>query len=200
MGCHSILFPTFLWFFLLFTSIFTCSPTLAIPFNLIATSQKLLIYDDPKMAIATQYPSDMRVDATCDRESCRYLFIFLPKSNTFDQSSLQLLLPLGVHNTDDAERFVTSTKGLIANNGWRLVKPSNLPLGLIYPWLKKIVPFMTREGMQGQILLGETNNQGIVTILIYPGNKVNFFLPEAKIILDRLEFKADKLPLSPSTN
>jgi len=66
---------------------------------------------------------------------------------------------------------------------------------LVYPWLKKIVPFMTREGMQGQILLGETNNQGIVAILIYPGNKANFFLPEAKIILDRLEFKADKLPL-----
>jgi len=205
------LFPTFLFYVLLFASIFTCTPTLAITFTPIAhntniktrpslqlagqTSQTLLPYDDPKMAIATQYPREMRVDATCDRESCRYLFSFLPKSNTFDRASLQLILPLGTHNTEDAERFVTSATGLIANNGWRLVKPSNLPLGLVYPWLKKIVPFMTREGMQGQILLGETNNQGIVTILIYPGNKVNFFLPEAKIILDRLEFKADKLPL-----
>jgi hypothetical protein len=50
----------------------------------------------------------------------------------------------------------------------------------------------------GKILLGEAGGQAVQVILYYPADRSAEFLANANLILGKLHFKADQLPLKKS--
>ena len=164
----------------------------------ILAQANVVTYDDPVMAIATKYPSNMTVDANGSGEGCGYFFKFKPQNNALDQAEVHLFLERGATTAGEVEKYVTNPNGLLSSNGWMMTKGATPPQELMYPWVKQIITFSTDREMMGYILIGETNGQGLRVTLLYPAEMSNSYWPAAKIILENLEFKADKLPLKPS--
>jgi hypothetical protein len=52
--------------------------------------------------------------------------------------------------------------------------------------------------MVGKILLGEASGQAVQVILYYPSDMGDEFLTNANLILGKLYFKSDELPLGKS--
>jgi hypothetical protein len=165
--------------------------------NGILAQANVVTYDDPVMAIATKYPGNMTVDANCSGEGCGYFFKFKPQNNALDQAEVHLFLGRGATTAGEVEKYVTGPNGLLASNGWIMTKDATPPRELMYPWVKQIITFSTAQKMRGYILIGETNGQGLRVTLLYPAEMSDSYWPAAKMILDNLEFKADKLPLKP---
>lgn len=166
--------------------------------NGILAQANVVTYDDPVMAIATKYPGNMTVDANCSGEGCGYFFKFKPQSNALDQAEVHLFLQRGATTAGEVEKYVTGPNGLLADNGWMVVKGATPPQDLMYPWVKQIITFSTDREMMGHILIGETKGQGLRVTLLYAAEMSNSYWPAAKTILNNLEFKADQLPLKPS--
>jgi len=153
----------------------------------------LKTYDEPVMAIATKYPSNMTVDANCSGEGCGYFFKFTPQKNALDEAQVQIFLPAGAKTAAEAE---IGLNDLIQSNGWTVAQSATTPSEWTYPWVKKVITFSTDKEMAGHILIGETNGQGVRVTLLYPAEMSSPFTPAAKTILDNLRFKADKLPIT----
>lgn len=165
--------------------------------NLIAQAD-LVNYDDPVMAIATKYPSNMDISPICSGEGCGYFFNFKPQKNGLDAAQLTINLMRGETTAAETEKFLTQPGGLLESNGWKPNK-SQIPAQLLnYSWVKKVIPFAAADKMKGYILVGEIHGQGVRVTLFYPDKMYNTYGQSAKIILDNLKFKADKLPLKPT--
>lgn len=150
-------------------------------------------YDEPMMAIATKYPSPMTVNSNCAGEGCGYVFKFTPQKNALDDAEVQIFLPAGAKTAADAE---IGLNDLIQSNDWTVAQSATTPAEWTYPWVKKVITFSTDKEMAGHILIGETNGQGVRVTLLYPAEMSSAFTPAAKTILDNLQFKADKLPIT----
>lgn len=158
-----------------------------------ASRGALKSYDEPTMAIATNYPDTMTVSANCSGEGWGYFFKFNPQNSALDQSEVHLFLPAGAKTDADAEIGLDS---LMQANGWKKAKIAIPASDFNYPWVKKIIPFSAEQGMIGYILIGETKGQGVRATLLYPSELSEIFIPAAKTVLDNLQFKQDKLPLN----
>jgi hypothetical protein len=159
----------------------------------IASQGHLKSYDEPTMAIATKYPDTMTVIATCSGEGCGYFFKFKPQNSALDQSEVHLFLPAGANTAADAAIGLDS---LMQSNNWKKDKTATPAPEFNYPWVKKILLFSAEQGLTGHILIGETNNQGVRATLLYPNKLSKTFIPAAKTVLDNLQFKPDKLPIT----
>jgi hypothetical protein len=158
---------------------------------------KLQVYDEPGMAIRTEYPDTMEVKATGSGEGSGFFFTFKPRGNALDKAEVHIFLPRGAATAAAQEPFVTGPKGLLENNGWKKGSEtrgsSMFPLG----WIRKTIDFSDPKntGMAGKILLGETSGQAVQVTLYYPRDQDKEFLANAKVILEKLNFKSDKLPI-----
>ena len=158
-----------------------------------ASQRDLKSYDEPAMAIATKYPDTMTVDATCSGEGCGYFFKFKPQNSALDQSEVHLFLPAGAKTAKDAEIGMDS---LMQGNGWKTAETAPPASEFTYPWVKKIIPFRAEQGMTGYIIIGEIYSQGVRAVLLYPAELYEIFMPAAKSVLDNLQFKPEKLPIT----
>jgi hypothetical protein len=158
-----------------------------------ASQRDLKSYDEPAMAIATKYPDIMTVDATCSGEGCGYFFKFKPQNSALDQSEVHLFLPAGAKTAKDAEIGLDS---LMQGNGWKTAETAPPASEFTYPWVKKIIPFRAEQGMTGHIIIGEIYSQGVRAVLLYPAELYEIFMPAAKSVLDNLQFKPEKLPIT----
>ncbi|MEJ2068938.1 MAG: hypothetical protein P8X65_08340 [Syntrophobacterales bacterium] len=158
---------------------------------------KLQIYDEPGMPIRTQYPDNMQVQGTSSSEGCGFNFTFKPQGNALDQAEVHIYLPRGAATAAAQEPFVTGPNGLLANNGWKKEGEATATAKFPYGWVKKIISFSDpgNQDMAGKILLGETQGQAVQVTLYYPNELANDFLTDANLILGKLHFKKDKLPL-----
>ncbi len=161
---------------------------------------KLLVYDEPGMAIRTEYPDTMEVQSTASGEGAGFIFTFKPRGNSLDQAKLHIFLPRGAATAAAQEPFVTGPKGLFENNGWKKEGETTAAGKFPYGWVKKVISFTDpgNKGMVGDILLGETSGQAVEVILSYPADLSAEFLTNGKVILGHLRFKSDKLPLGKS--
>ena len=50
--------------------------------------------------------------------------------------------------------------------------------------------------MAGYIIIGEIYSQGVRAVLLYPAELYETFIPAAKSVLDNLQFKPEKLPIT----
>lgn len=158
------------------------------------------IYDEPSMAIRTEYPDTMEVQGTGSGEGSGFIFSFKLRGNALDKAKVHIFLPRGAATAAAQEPFVTGPKGLLKNNGWKL-EDETIDAGKFpYGWVRKVISFSDpkNKGMVGKILLGEASGQAVQVILYYPSNKADEFLPNAQLILGKLYFKSDKLPLGKS--
>jgi hypothetical protein len=162
---------------------------------------KLQIYDDPSFAIRTQYPDTMEVEGMGSGEGSGFFFRFKPQGNALDQAEVHIFLPRGAATAADQEPFVTGPKGLIENNGWKKEGETTDTGKFPSEWVRKVISFADpkNKGMVGKILLGETSGQAVQVILYYPADKGDEFLNNAHLILGKLHYKSDKLPLKKST-
>jgi hypothetical protein len=161
---------------------------------------KLEIYDEPGMPIRTEYPSTMEMVGTGSGEGVGFIFTFKPQGNALDQAKVHVFLPKGTSTAAAQEPFVTGPKGLLANNGWKKEGDTTSTAKFPYGWVRKIISFSDpkNKGMVGKILLGEASSQAVQVILYYPAERGDEFLNNAKLILGKLHFKDDKLPLGKS--
>ena len=159
----------------------------------LASRGDLKSYDEPTMAIATKYPDTMTVDAICSGEGCGYFFKFKPQNSALDKAEVHLFLPAGAKTAKDAE---TGLDSLMQGNGWKTAETAPPASEFTYPWVKKIIPFRAEHGMTGYILIGEMYSQGVRATLLYPAELSETFISAAKAVLDNLEFKQHKLPIT----
>jgi hypothetical protein len=161
---------------------------------------KLQIYDEPNMAIRTEYPDTMKAEGTGSGEGSGFIFSFKPRGNALDKAEVHIFLPRGAATAADQEPFVTGPKGLLENNGWKKEGETTDTGKFPYGWAKKIISFTDpgNKGMVGKILLGETSGQAVQVTLYYPSDMSHEFLANANVILEKLHFKSDKLPLGKS--
>jgi hypothetical protein len=161
------------------------------------TTGNLRTYDDPHMAIRTKYPDTMKVEWMGSGEGSGFFFRYKPQGTALDQAQVHIFLPQGAATAAAQEPFVTGKKGLLANNGWKKEGETGASEDFPYGWVKKVMSFTDpkNKGMIGNILLGETHGQAVQVTLYYPGAQGREFLTDAKIILEHLHFKSDKLPL-----
>ena len=159
--------------------------------------QELKIYDEPSMAIRTEYPGTMVVEGMGSSEGSGFFFRFKPRGNALDKAKVHIFLPKGAATALDQEPFVTGPNGLLENNGWKMEGESTDTVRFPYGWVRKIISFADpgKKDMGGKILLGEATGQAVQVILYYPRDRENDFLANANIILQNLHFKSDKLPL-----
>jgi hypothetical protein len=150
-------------------------------------------YDEPAMAIATIYPDTMSVESTCSGEGCGYFFKFKPQNSVLDQSEVHIFLPAGAKTSEDAE---INLNILMQGKSWRSAETGSFSSEFTYPWVKKIIHFKAKQGMVGYIIIGEIFNQGVRTVLFYPTELHDIFMPAAKSVLDNLQFKPEKLPIT----
>jgi hypothetical protein len=158
---------------------------------------KLQIYDEPGMAIKTEYPDTMKVEGTGSGEGSGFIFTFKPRGNALDQAKVHIFLPRGAATAAAQEPFVTGPRGLFENNGWKKTGETKDTGEFPYGWVRKIISFSDpgNKGMTGEILLGEASGQAVQVILYYPKGLGKEFLANAHVILKNLHFKSDKLPL-----
>jgi hypothetical protein len=158
---------------------------------------KLQTYDEAGMPIRTQYPDNMQVQGTSSGEGCGFNFTFKPQGNSLDKAEVHIFLPRGAATEAAQEPFVTGPKGLLENNGWKKEGETTDTDKLAAPWVKKVISFADPQNkdMGGKILLGEANGQAVQVILYYPADRGDEFLTNANLILGKLHFKSDKLPL-----
>ena len=161
---------------------------------------KLQIYDEPSMAIRTEYPDTMKVEGTGSGEGSGFIFSFKPRGNPLDKAEVHIFLPRGAATAAAQEPFVIGPKGLLENNGWKKEGETKDTGKFPYAWVRKIISFSDprNKDMAGKILLGEACGQAVQVILYYPTDMVNEFLTNADLILGKLHFKNDKLPLGKS--
>jgi hypothetical protein len=162
--------------------------------------KNLQIYDEPGMAIRTEYPDTMAVQGTASGEGSAVIFTFKPQGNALDKATVHIFLPRGAATAAAQEPFVTGPKGLFASNGWKKEAETADTGKFPYGWVKKVISFTDpgNKGVAGKILLGETNGQAVEVILYYPADREAEFLTNAEVILGHLQFKSDKLPLGKS--
>ncbi len=162
-----------------------------------AGTAKLQIYDEPGMAIRTEYPGTMQVQGTGSGEGSGFIFTFKPRGNALDKAKVHIFLPRGAATAADQELFVTGPKGLLENNGW--IKEGETADTGKFPsaWVRKVISFSdpNNKEMVGKILLGEASGQAVQVILYYPAGMDKEFLANAELILGKLSFKSDKLPI-----
>ena len=158
---------------------------------------KLQTYDEPSMPIRAEYPDNMQVQGMSSGEGCGFNFTFKPQGNALDQAEVHIYLPRGAATAAAQEPFVTGPNGLLANNGWKKEGETAAAGQFPYTWVRKIISFSDprNKDMVGKILLGESNGQAVQVMLYYPGNMDKEFLANAEVILGKLHFKADQLPL-----
>ena len=161
---------------------------------------KLQIYDEPSMAIRTEYPGTMKVISTGSSEGSGFIFSFKPQGNALDKAKVHIFLPSGAATVAAQEPFVTGPRGLFENNGWKKTGETKDTREFPYRWVRKIISFSDpgNKGMMGKILLGETNGQAVQVILYYPNDMSKKFLTKAHIVLEKLHFKSNKLPIGKS--
>jgi len=161
---------------------------------------KLQVYDEPGMPIKAEYPDTMVMQGGCSGEGCGFNFTFKPQGNALDEAEIHIFLPAGAASAAAQEPFVTGPNGLLQNNGWKKESETKVAGKFPYDWIKKVIGFSDprNKGMVGKILLGETNGQAVQVMLFYPGNLETEFLANANLILGKLHFKGDKLPLKRS--
>jgi hypothetical protein len=160
----------------------------------------LQIYDEPGMAIRTEYPDTMKVEGTGSGEGSGFFFTFKPQGNLLDKAEVHIFLPRGAATAAAQEPFVTGPRGLLENNGWKKTGETNETSEFPYGWVRKIISFSDpgNKGMTGKILLGQTSGQAVQVTLYYPSDLDKEFLANAQVILKNLHFKSDKLPLGKS--
>jgi hypothetical protein len=157
----------------------------------------LRIYDEPGLAIRTEYPDAMEVQGTGSGEGSGFIFSFKPRGNALDKAKVHIFLPRGASTAVAQEPLVTGPRGLLASNGW-LKEGETTDTGKFpYAWVKKVISFTDpgNKGMVGKVLLGEVCRQAVEVILYYPADRAADFLTTADIILGKLHFKSDQLPL-----
>jgi hypothetical protein len=161
---------------------------------------KLQTYDEPGMPIRTQYPDNMKVQDQCSGEGCGFTFTFKPQGNSLDKAEVHIFLPSGAATAAAQEPFVTGPNGLFENNGWKKEGETTDTGKFPYGWVRKIISFSDpgNKDMVGKILLGETCGQAVQVMLYYPSDMDKEFLTNTNLILEKLHFKSDKLPLGKS--
>jgi hypothetical protein len=162
--------------------------------------QENRIYDDPNMPMRTEYPDTMKVEGTGSGEGSGFIFTFKPQGNPLDKAKVHIFLPRGAATATAHEPFVTGPNGLLANNGWKMAGETTDTGTFPSEWVRKVINFADpkNQGMVGKILLGEAAGQAVQVILYYPADRGGDFLTNANLILGKLHFKADKLPLKRS--
>jgi hypothetical protein len=160
----------------------------------------LQIYDETGMAIRTEYPGTMEVVSTGSSEGSGFIFSFKPRGKPLDKAKVHIFLPRGISTAAAQEPFVIGPQGLLASNGWKKAGETNEAGKFPYGWVRKIISFSDpgNQGMVGKILLGEASGQAVQVILYYPADMDKEFLANAHLILGKLHFKSDKLPLGKS--
>jgi hypothetical protein len=161
---------------------------------------KLQIYDEPSMAIRAEYPDTMEVEGMGSGEGSGFIFRFKQRGNTLDKAKVHIFLPRGAATAADQEPFVIGPKGLLENNGWKKEDETTDTDKFPSEWVRKVISFAdpSNKGMIGKILLGEASGQAVQVILYYPADRGDEFLTNANLILGKLHFKGDKLPLKRS--
>jgi len=88
----------------------------------------------------------------------------------------------------------------LAKNGWNKERVTTNTTEFPYEGVRIIISFSDprNKGMVGKILLGEAGGQAVQVILYYPSDLDKEYRANADIILGRLHFKRDKLPLGKS--
>jgi hypothetical protein len=160
----------------------------------------LQIYDEPGMAIRTEYPDTMKAQSNGSGEGSGFIFRFKPRGNRLDKAEVHIFLPRGAATAATHEPFVTGPRGLLENNGWKKTSETKDTREFPYEWVRKIISFSDsgNQGMKGEILLGEASGQAVQVILYYCEVMGKEFLANAHVILKNLHFKSDKLPLGKS--
>ena len=158
---------------------------------------KLQVYDEPGMAIRTEYPDSMEVQGMGSGEGSGFIFTFKPRGNALDKAKVHIFLPRGAATAAAQEPFVTGPRGLFENNSWKKESETTDAVKFPYGWVRKVISFSNPgdQGMVGEILLGEASHQAVEVILYYPADLSAEFLADAKLILGHLQFKSDNLPL-----
>jgi hypothetical protein len=161
---------------------------------------KLQVYDEPGMAIRTEYPDTMAVQGTASDEGSGFIFTVKPRGNALDKAKVHIFLPRGAATVAAQEPFITGPRGLFETNGWKKEGETTDAGKFPYGWVKKVISFTDpgNKGMAGEILLGEAHGQAVEVILYYPTDMRAEFLADANLILGHLQFKSDKLPLGKS--
>lgn len=158
---------------------------------------KLQTYDEPGMAIRTEYPETMKVQGMGSGEGSGFIFTFKPQGNALDKAEVHIFLPRGAATAADQEPFVTGPKGLLESNGWKKEGETTDVGKFPSVWARKVISFAdpNNKEMVGKIILGEASGQAVQVILYYPGGMDQEFLNNAELILGKLSFKSDKLPI-----
>jgi hypothetical protein len=161
---------------------------------------QLQIYDEASMPIRAEYPDTMKVEGSCSGEGCGFTFTYKPQGNALDKAEVHIFLPRGAATAAAQEPFVTGPRGLLKNNGWKKEGETKDPGKFPSKWVRKVISFSDpkNKGMIGEILLGEASGQAVQVILYYPVDRSDEFLTNATLILGKLHFKGDKLPLKRS--
>ena len=161
---------------------------------------KLQIYDDPSMPIRAEYPDTMKVEGGCAGEGCGFTFTFKSQGKALDKAEVHIFLPRRATTAAEQEPFVTGPRGLLENNGWKKEGETKDTGKFPSEWVRKIISFSDpkNKDMIGKILLGESNSQAVQITLYYPADRGDEFLTNANLILRKLHFKSDKLPLGKS--
>jgi hypothetical protein len=153
------------------------------------------MYDEPDNEIKTQYPDTMTAVGGCGEEGCGFTFEF--QEGVMDKAEVHIFLPRGTATAAAHERFVTGARGFLETNGWQKESEAQDTSMFPYSWIRKVIGFTDprNKGMVGKILLGETHGQAVQVTLYYPSDRAKEFLANARIILENLDFKGDKLPI-----
>lgn len=160
----------------------------------------LQTYDETSAGIPVkaQYPQTMEVSGMGSGEGVGVFFKFKPQDKVLEEAEVHFFLPAGGKTAAEIEPFVTGPNGLMANNGWTLVKEAQPPQDLMYPWVKEIITFSTAQEMEGHILLGEIEGQALQVTLLYPREMADNYWSAAKTVLDSVEFDPNLLPIKSS--
>ena len=188
------------------SSFLLVSSILLTPNSVAKTLVNLQTYDETTkgIPITAQYPDTMEVFGNGSSEGVGVFFTFKPQATSIDRAEVHVFLPSGTSSVAELETFITSSDGLIENNGWIAGGVDNAKVfpyseEFPYSWVEKVINFKTDMEELGLILLGQTHGQVVQVTLLYPSDMANAYWSNAKTVLDSLKFDAELLRVSQSS-
>lgn len=145
----------------------------------------LTLFAEAGLPLVTYYPSEMTPEVGCLEEGCGVQF-----TGPLDRAMVQFFFPREVATLTELEASLGGENGFLSSSGLTVVTEYTQPRFLRYWWVKKVIAVEDDDdGRVGMVCLGEVDGRVFWSVMLFPPEAGDGFVPLADAILDNVQVR-----------